>query len=131
MVNNPIPIILVLAAISRRGALPLPPPGALNTLELEAFLDNARTCINTIDKLNGIAHSGLGNLGNLSNLGSLSSLADLAADAGSSGGGDYVGGSGSRGSGGSGGNGGGSGNGGGRALPDMKKIMEIVENLPL
>lgn len=95
MVNNPIPIILVLAAISRRGALPLPPPGALNTLELEAFLDNARTCINTIDKLNGIAHSGLGNLGNLSNLGSLSSLADLAADVGSSGGGDYGGGRGS------------------------------------
>ena len=125
MVNNPIPIILVLAAISRRGALPLPPPGALNTLELEAFLDNARTCINTIDKLNGIARSGLGNLGNLSNLGSLSSLADLAADAGSSGGGDYGGGSGGRGSGGNG------GNGGGRTLPDMKKIMEIVENLPL
>ncbi len=90
MANNPIPIILALAVISHRGRLPLPSPGALNTLELEAFLDNARTCINTIDKLNSLAHSGLGNL--VSNTNGSSSSG---------------------------------------SLPDMKKMLEIVENLPL
>lgn len=103
MVNNPIPIILVLAVLSRRGSLPLPALGAPGSLELEAFLDNARTCINAIDKLNGIAHSGPAVLGSLGNL---TALTD-----GSSGSGGSV--------------------SGGGGLPDMKKIMEIVENLPL
>lgn len=111
MVNNPIPIILVLAVISRRSSLSLPSPGALSTLELEAFLDNARTCINTIDRLNGIAHSGLGNLGGLGSLGGLAALTGGGSGSGSSGSS--------------------SGSGGGGGLPDMKKIMEIVENLPL
>lgn len=107
MVNNPIPIILVLAVISRRRGLSAPALGGFGgpgSLELEAFLDNARTCINTIDRLNGIAHSGPAVLSSLGNVAALT------------GGGSGTGG----------GNTGGSG-----GLPDMKKIMEIVENLPL
>ena len=122
MVNNPIPILLILAAVSRRGKLPRPQPAAMSPLELEAFLDNARNCINTIDRLNGLARSGpnlLSSLGNLGGAGGLSGLGSLAALAGSSasGGGNY--------------NNSSDGSPSQASLPDMKKIMEIVENLPL
>lgn len=84
MVNNPIPIILVLLLVRSHNSFRLPPPGSL---ELEAFLDQARTCLNAIDK-----------------------ISTLTGSAGGSG----------------------SGSGGGSlALPDMKKMMEIVEKLPL
>ena len=124
MVNNPIPILLILAAVSRRGSLPRPQPAAMSPLELEAFLDNARNCINTIDRLNGLVRGGpniLSSLGSLGGAGGLSGLSSLAALAGSGnpGSGDYSRGSGS------------SGSQGPTSLPDMKKIMEIVENLPL
>ena len=71
---NPIPIILVLFVLKKSN---IQPP-VINTLELESFLDNARTVLNTIDKINGFTQGG-----GLSN------------------------------------------------LPDMKKMMEIVDNLPL
>lgn len=121
MVNNPIPILLILAAVSRRGRLPLPQPGAMSPLELEAFLDNARNCINTIDRLNGLARSGpniLSSLGSLGGAGGLSGLSSLAALAGSASSGSSYSSS-------------DNGSSSSASLPDMKKIMEIVENLPL
>ena len=72
---NPIPIILVLFVLKNKSTIQ---PPVINTLELESFLDNARTILNTIDKINGFTQGG-----GLSN------------------------------------------------LPDMKKMMEIVDNLPL
>ena len=72
---NPIPIILVLFVLKNKSYIQ---PPVINTLELESFLDNARTVLNTIDKINGFTQGG-----GLSN------------------------------------------------LPDMKKMMEIVDNLPL
>lgn len=72
---NPIPIILVLFVMKNKNNIK---PPVINTLELESFLDNARTVLNTIDKINGFTQGG-----GLSN------------------------------------------------LPDMKKMMEIVDNLPL
>ena len=72
---NPIPIILVLFVLKYKSNIQ---PPVINTLELESFLDNARTVLNTIDKINGFTQGG-----GLSN------------------------------------------------LPDMKKMMEIVDNLPL
>ena len=72
---NPIPIILVLFVLKNKSNIQ---PQVINTLELESFLDNARTVLNTIDKINGFTQGG-----GLSN------------------------------------------------LPDMKKMMEIVDNLPL
>ena len=75
MANNPIPIILVILLLKNRGGLNAP---MLNSLQLESFLDNAHTMLNTLDKLNSFAQS------------------DLSS-----------------------------------SLPDMKKMMEIVEKLPL
>ncbi len=75
MPNNPIPIILIFLLIKKRSGFH---PPVINTLELESFLDNARTMLNTIDKINGFAQSGAAS-----------------------------------------------------SLPDMKKMMEIVEKLPL
>ena len=72
---NPIPIILVLFVLKNKSNIQ---PPVIITLELESFLDNARTVLNTIDKINGFTQGG-----GLSN------------------------------------------------LPDMKKMMEIVDNLPL
>ena len=72
---NPIPIILVLFVLKNKSNIQ---PPVINTLELESFLDNARTVLNTIDKINGFTQGG-----GLSN------------------------------------------------LPDMKKMMEIVDILPL
>lgn len=112
MVNNPIPILLLLAAASRRGRLSRPQPGALSPLELEAFLDNARNCINTIDRLNGLARSGPNLLSSLGGLTALTGSANAEGPGGSAGSGN-------------------AGSGASPSLPDMKKIMEIVENLPL
>ena len=46
---NPIPIILVLFVLKNKSNIQ---PPVINTLELESFLDNARTVLNTIDKIN-------------------------------------------------------------------------------
>lgn len=75
MANNPLPIIVVLILLKNKGNLHTP---ALGSLELEAFIDNARSLLNTVDKINGFAQMG-----------------------------------------------------GTKALPDMKKLMEIVEKIPL
>jgi hypothetical protein len=73
---NPIPILLILFLLkSRSGGLS---PPAINTLEIESFLDGCRTMLNVVDKVNHFAQGG-----------------------------------------------------GMSSLPDMKKMMEIVENLPL
>ncbi|MEE0741367.1 MAG: hypothetical protein ACLRWH_10545 [Emergencia sp.] len=77
MATNPIPIILVVLLLKNRNGLNLN-PAMFNSLELESFLDNARTMLNTIDKINGFAQSGVAS-----------------------------------------------------SLPDMKKMMEIVEKIPL
>lgn len=75
---NPIPIIAVIFLLKQKGGgLRLNPP-AINTLELESMLDNAHSMLHTIEKINGLAQSGVAS-----------------------------------------------------SLPDMKKMMEIVEKLPL
>lgn len=77
MATNPIPILLVIFLLKNRGNLNVN-PAAFSSLELESFLDNARTMLNTLDKISSLAESG-----------AISSL------------------------------------------PDMKKMMEIVEKIPL
>lgn len=77
MANSPIPLILIFLFMKNRNNINIRPP-VINTLELESFLDNCRTVLNTVDKINGFT-SGIGQT----------------------------------------------------SLPDMKKIMEIVEKLPL
>lgn len=52
---NPIPIILVLFVLKNKSNIQ---PPVINTLELESFLDNARTVLNTIDKINGFTQGG-------------------------------------------------------------------------
>lgn len=82
MAKSPIPILLILLLMKNRGNSRSP---LLGSLELESFLDNAHTMLDTLDKVSSISQSGIAE-----NLGSMSA-----------------------------------------GLPDMKKIMEIVEKLPL
>ena len=78
MGNNPIPIIVILLLLkNKRGGMNINPP-VINTLELESFLDHAKTMLHTIDQISGFAQSG-----------------------------------------------------GASSMPDMKKMMEIIEKLPL
>lgn len=77
MAANPIPILLVLFLLKNRGGMQSG-NRLIGSLELESFLDNARTMLNTLDKISGFAAAGIQS-----------------------------------------------------ELPDMKKVMEIVEKIPL
>ncbi len=75
MPKNPIPILLILFLISKRNDF----SGlAFHTLELDAFLDNARMLLNLMDRLNNLSQEGVSS-----------------------------------------------------SLPDMKKVMELVDKLPI
>lgn len=75
MTKSPIPILLIFLLLRNRGGFH---PPVITALELESTLDNVRSLLNTLDKVNGFAQSGIAS-----------------------------------------------------SLPDMKKMMEIVEKLPL
>ncbi len=75
MPKNSIPILLLLLFLSKRADFSGP---GFQTLELDAFFDNARTLLNLMDRLNNLSQDGISS-----------------------------------------------------SLPDMKKVMELVEKLPI
>ncbi|MDD4377039.1 MAG: hypothetical protein PHH48_02655 [Eubacteriales bacterium] len=52
MTKNPIPIILVLFLLKGNRNLQMP---VINTLQMEAMLDNVRGMLSTIDKINNLS----------------------------------------------------------------------------
>ena len=65
MSKNPVPLLLLLILVKNRNSLS---PPVINTLQAEAFLDNAKKMVNTIDKINSFAQRGPAALPDMENI---------------------------------------------------------------